>query len=294
MKEKHKKTTVGKSVILVAVLVILYILSMSFYIVDETENVVIKQFGKPIKTIREPGLYIKLPEPFQTIKRFDDRIVVSESAESEVLTSDKKNLVVDYFAIWKIEDPLKFMQTVVDENGAKYRISDIVYSELRRELGLYEFKDIISTKRAEINRKVVESSREKINTYGIKIIDVRIRRINFPYQNLPSIFDRMSAERSKIANKYRSEGEEEALKIMAETDKLKTIILAESYNNASSIKGEGDAQSTKIYGKIYEIDPEFYQFVRTLETYNKILLSDQNMLIVSTDTELFKYLKQSS
>jgi membrane protease subunit HflC len=286
-----KRGFVGKSALAAALLIVLFILSMMFFIVDETENVVITQFGRPVRIIKEPGLYFKLPEPIQTVRRLDDRLIVSESSESEVLTSDKKNLVIDYYVVWRIEEPLKFIQTVVNEEGANYRISDIVYSELRRQLGLYEFKDVISVERDEVNKRVVEASDLKIREYGMRIIDVKIRRMNFPYQNLAHVYERMRSERSMMANRYRSEGEENALRIRAETDRLKTVILSEAYNNASIIKGDGDAEATKIYGQIYEVDPEFYQFVRTLEAYKKILPTGKNVLILSSDSELFKYLK---
>jgi membrane protease subunit HflC len=280
----------GRSTWLIAGLIVLFTLSMMFYIVDETESVVVTQFGRPVKTIREPGLYVKLPEPVQTIKRFDDRLIVSESSESEVLTSDKKNLVVDYYVVWRIDDPLAFMQSVVNEKGANYRISDIVYSELRRQLGLNEFKDIISLKRDEINRRVVQASDDKVRMYGMRIIDVRLRRINFPYQNLAHVYDRMRSERAMIANRYRSEGEETALKVRAEADRMKTTILSQAYNNASKIIGGADAEATSIYGLAYAVDPEFYRFMRTLEAYNRILPNERNVLIMSSDSELFRYL----
>ncbi|MBU0761824.1 MAG: protease modulator HflC, partial [Candidatus Altiarchaeota archaeon] len=243
--KKARWEGLGKPAALLAVVTVLFLFSMVFVIVDETENVVVTQFGKPVLVITDPGLYFKLPEPFQTVKRFDKRLVISESQEAEVLTSDKKNLVMDYYVVWAISDPLKFMQTVVNEDGAKFRISDIVYSELRRHVGLHDFKDIINYKRDEINSEVIKSSNDKVINYGILISDVKIRRMNFPTQNLGHVYDRMRSERSKIANQYRSEGEEESLKIKAETDKTKNLILSEASKNASILKGEGDAEATK-------------------------------------------------
>ncbi|MFH1403080.1 MAG: protease modulator HflC [Candidatus Altiarchaeota archaeon] len=291
MNAKNKRKWTGKSAIVLSAIVLAFMLSMVFFIVDETENVVVTQFGKPVRIITDPGLYVKLPEPIQNIQRLDARLITSESSESEVLSSDKKNLVIDYYVIWRIKDPLKYIQTVGNEKGANYRISDIVYSEIRRELGLYDFKDIISIKRDDINKKVVESSRSKLDDYGMEIKDVKIRRINFPYQNLAHVFERMMSEREMMANKYRSEGEEEALKINAETDRLRRVILSEAYHNASVIKGGADAEAGKIYGQIYDVDPEFYRFMRTMEAYGKIIPKEDNVIITSSESEIFKYLK---
>lgn len=291
MKEgKTKKKRFEKPTIVFGIILLLFVANLMFFIVDETEQAVLTQFGKPVKTIKESGLYIKLPEPLQVVKKFDDRLIISESAPSEILTSDKKNLLIDYYVVWRIDDPLLFLQTVGGWEGANYRISDIVYSELRRQLGLNELLDIIYIQRDGINEGITSTSNEKVKGYGMSIVDVRIRRINFPDQNKIHVYDRMRAERAKMANRYRSEGEEEAIKIRAETDKEKSMMLSLAYHNASVIKGEGDAKAARIYGDIYKVDPEFYRFVRTLEAYKKTLPSEKNTLILSTESELFKYL----
>ncbi|MFC2162242.1 protease modulator HflC [Candidatus Altiarchaeota archaeon] len=292
--KRYHKVGGEKSALIVLSVIIAFIASMMFFVVDETENVIITQFGRPVKIIKEPGLYFKLPEPLQTIRRLDDRIIVSESAESEVLTSDKKNLVIDYYIVWKIDDPLMFVQTVVNENAANFRISDIVYSELRQQLGLYEFKYVISEKRELVNEKVMKASQDKISEYGIRIIDVKIRRINFPYQNLAHVYDRMRSERKMIANTYRSEGEETALRIRAETDQNKSTILAQAMNNATIITGQADAEATRIFGQMYEKDPEFFKFMRTLKAYKQMIPGKDNMLILSARSELFQGLNEKT
>jgi len=289
-KDKTKKGLFDRSTLALGLIVVLFILNLMFFVVDETEQAVVTQFGEPVKTIKEPGLYVKLPEPIQVVKKFDDRLIASESAPSEILTSDKKNLVIDYYVVWKIDDPLLFLQTVGGVEGANYRTSDIVYSELRRQLGLKELLDIIYVTRDDINRGVTSVSDEKVSKYGLSIVDVRIRRINFPDQNKIHVYERMRAERSKMANRYRSEGEEEATKIMAETDKARSMLLSGAAQNASIIKGEGDAEAARIYGEMYQVDPEFYRFVRTLESYRKTLPSGKNTLILSTDSELLQFL----
>lgn len=281
---------INKTTWILVVLVIAFVIRLMFFVVDETEQAVVLQFGKPVRIIREPGLHMKLPEPVQVVKKLDDRVIVSESTQSEILTSDKKNLVIDYFVVWRITDPLTFIQTVGNEEGANYRISDIIYSEMRRQLGLNELLDIISVKRDEINSLVTEESNSKVSGLGISVVDVRIRRINFPEQNKYHVYERMRSERLTIAKMYRSEGDEEATKIRAETDKLRSVLLSSAYYNASVIRGEGDAEAARIYGSVYELDPEFYRFTRSLEAYKKTLPAGGNTLILSSDSELFKYL----
>jgi len=287
------KFGVGKTGMVFAAIAAAFIISMCFFVVDENEQAVVSQFGRPVKTVTEPGLYFKLPEPVQVVRRFDVRAMTSESALSEVLTSDKKNLVADYYVVWRIDDPLLFMQTVVDEQGAKYRIGDIVYSEIRSQLGLYELASIINADRDAIHGKVTEESGKKLSKYGISVLDVRIRRLNFPDQNKNSVFSRMRSERTRMANQYRSEGEEEALRIRAETDKERELILSKARYNATVIRGLADANAAKIYANVYEVDPEFYEFIRTMQAYQKIIPSGRNTLIVSSDSKLFKYLDAS-
>ena len=261
----------------------------SIFIVDETQQVVILQLGKPVKTITEPGLNVKLPFPFQEKITFDDRLLEYDSPPEEILSKDKKSLIVDNYVRWKIVDPLQFLKTVQAIPTAKSRMDDIVYSELRRELGTHDMVEIITENREEIMDIVTRQSNSATLAYGISVVDVRIRRVDLPAENEESIYARMEAERKRQANKFRSEGEEEAQKIRAATDRDKTIILADAYKEAEKIRGEGDARAVQIYARSYSADPKFYEFVRTLDTYKQVV-DDKTTLVLPSGSKLFKLL----
>ena len=261
----------------------------SIFIVDETQQVVILQLGKPVKTVTEPGLNVKLPFPFQEKITFDDRLLEYDSPPEEILSKDKKSLIVDNYVRWKIVDPLQFLKTVQAIPTAKSRMDDIVYSELRRELGTHDMVEIITENREEIMDIVTRQSNSATLAYGISVVDVRIRRVDLPAENEESIYARMEAERKRQANKFRSEGEEEAQKIRAATDRDKTIILADAYKEAEKIRGEGDAKAVQIYARSYSADPKFYEFVRTLDTYKQVV-DDKTTLVLPSGSKLFKLL----
>ena len=261
----------------------------SIFIVDETNQVVILQLGKPVKTVTKPGINLKLPFPFQEKISFDDRLLEYDSPPEEILSKDKKTLIVDNYVRWKIVDPLQFLKTVQAIPTAKSRMDDIVYSELRRELGTHDMVEIITQNREEIMDVVTKASNEATLAYGISVVDVRIRRVDLPSQNEESIYARMEAERKRQANKFRSEGEEEAQKIRAATDRDKTIILADAYKEAEKIRGEGDAKAVQIYARSYSADPKFYEFVRTLDAYKKVV-DDKTTLVLPSGSKLFKLL----
>ena len=276
--------------ILIGIGAILVFLGLtSVFIVDETEQVVILQFGKPVRIITEPGLHMKVPFPIQEKNVFDNRLLEYDSPPEEILSKDKKSLIVDNYVRWKIVDPLQFLKTVQAIPTALSRMDDIVYSELRRELGTHDMVEIITENREELMEKVTVASNLSTRDYGIEVVDVRIRRVDLPSQNEESIYARMDAERKRQANKFRSEGEEEAQKIRATTDRDKTIILADAYKQAETIRGEGDAKAVEVYADAYSADPKFYEFVRTLDAYKKII-NDKTMLVIPSDSRLFKLL----
>lgn len=259
------------------------------FVVDETEQVIITQFGKFQRSISEPGLYFKLPLA-QTIVRMERRILSSDAPAQKYLTLDKKRLVADPITRWRIVDPLKYYMTVHDESGARARLDDIVLSEMRREISSHNFGDIVGNARDPLMKAVAERTHNKAkDEFGIVIIDVRIKRADLPTEVQESVFSRMRAERERIGKKYRSEGEEEAAMIRADTDKEKTILLAKAYEAAQKLRGEGDAVSTKIYADAYGKDPEFYAFLRSLEVYEEAI-NAQTSVVLSTDSALFKYL----
>ena len=280
-----KKVSIG-------IIVILFLFGLSTIImVDETEQIVILQFGKPVRTIKDPGLNWKLPAPFQTSNSFEKRLLEYDVPPEEILSKDKKSLIIDNYVRWKITDPLLFLQTVKAVPTAKTRLDDIVYSELRQELGTHDMVEIITENRELIMDKVTRASNEETSKYGIEVIDVRIRRVDLPQENEASIYARMEAERKRQANKFRSEGEEEAQKIRAATDRDKTVILAEAYKTSQQIRGEGEAKALDIYASSFSKDPSFYEFIRTLETYEKII-DKKTTLVLPGDSKLFKDLTQ--
>ena len=272
---------------LVGILVLLGLTTV--FIVDETEQVVILAFGKPVRTITEPGINMKVPFPLQEKIKFDDRLLEYDSPPEEILSKDKKTLIVDNYVRWRIVDPLQFLRTVQAIPTALSRMDDIVYSELRRELGTHDMVEIITENREKLMEIVTFNSNKATLDYGIEVLDVRIRRVDLPAENEESIYARMEAERNRQANKFRSEGEEEAQKIRASTDRDKTIILADAYKEAERIRGEGDAKAVEVYANAYSADPKFYEFVRTLDTYKKIV-DDKTTLVLPADSRLFKLL----
>ncbi len=271
-------------------LIILFVLS-TIIVVDETEQIVILQFGKPVQTITEPGLNFKFPAPIQVSNSFDKRLLEYDVPPEEILSRDKKSLIIDNYVRWRIVDPLLFLQTVRAIPTAKTRLDDIVYSELRQELGNHDMAEIITETRELIMEKVTIASNEETSKYGIEVIDVRIRRVDLPRENEASIYARMEAERKRQANKFRSEGEEEAQKIRAATDRDKTVILAEAYKTAQQIRGEGEAEALDIYATSFSKDPDFYEFLRILETYEKVI-DKKTTLVLPGDSKLFKALTQ--
>ena len=281
-----------KKPLIFLVLVILLIIGFSatMFTVNETQQAIVLQFGKPLSGVREPGLHWKVPF-VQQVSYFDKRILEYDASPRPIITRDKKTLLVDNFAKWRIIDPLKYLQTVRTESGAQSRLDDIIYSELRVDLARKDLVDIVSEDRAEIMKDVTRRSDQQARTYGIEVLDVRIKRADLPPENEKAVFGRMKAERNRIARQYRSEGQEQALKIRAESDKERSILLADAYQKEQQIRGEGDAKAVTIYAEAFQKDPEFYGFLRTLEAYRKSLKTDTTILL-PPQSEFLKYLFQ--
>jgi membrane protease subunit HflC len=272
----------------ICLIVIVIALAATVFTMDETEQAIVTRLGKYVRTVTEPGLKFKVPF-LETVHKFEDRILEYDAAAAPIITSDKKHLVIDNYARWKIIDPLKLYQTVRDESGAQARLDDIVFSEIREELARHTLTEVVSVNREAIMEAVHKQCNEKASEYGIEVLDVRIKRADLPAEVTRSVYARMRAERQRIGKKYRSEGEEEAVKIRATTNKAKTIMLAESYRQSEILKGEGDAEAIKIYAEAFEKDPEFFAFVRTLEAYEKSLGRDTTVVLPS-NSEFFQYL----
>lgn len=274
---------------------VLLLAASTLFVVDETQVAVVTQFGRPVRTIRSAGLYAKLP--IQSAIRFDARLQVYNPRPSEMLTRDKKNLVVDNYVAWRIGDPERFLTAVRDNVGAERCLHDVIWARILNALGNNDLSSILSTTPGEVHvadlmENVTDQARaDARQRYGIEIVDVGIRRINLPEQNKQSVFERMRAERERIAKQYRAEGEEEALKIRAEADRQKTEILSEAYRQAEQIRGDGDAQAIRTYAAAHGQDPNFYKMTRTLEAYKKFL-NDKTTVILSSDSDLLRLLSQ--
>jgi membrane protease subunit HflC len=308
----------SRAIILVVAVVVIFIGFASAYIVDETEQVVVTQFGKVVgKTKVEPGLYFKVPF-IQHTTYFPKNLLQWDGDPGQIPTLDKTYIWVDTFARWKIVDAVTFFETVNNIIGAQARLDDIIDPAVRnlitenklieavrktnRELDTYEvgLEDIkervtyqIKTGREEITNKILKQAQPKLEKFGIEIIDVKIKRVNYVEEVRDSVYSRMIAERKQIAEKFRSEGKGEARKILGEKERDLKRITSEAYREAQIIKGKADAESTKLYAEAFGVDPEFYSFTKTLEIYGEAL-DKESALVLSTDSDLFKYLKRYS
>jgi membrane protease subunit HflC len=284
-------TKQGLLIALIAVGVGLFVLGASpLFIVDVTQTAIVVQLGKPVRNVTEPGLYVKVPF-IEEVTYFDKRLLDYDSEPQDVITQDKKTLLLDNFAKWRITDPLKVYQAFQSQRGALQRLHDIIYSELRVELGRHDLLEIVSTGRAELMQVVTQRSNEKASVYGIEIQDVRIKRADLPEQNEKAVFARMQAERERQAKQYRAEGAEEAQKIRSEAEKDREILLAEAYRESEELRGGGDAKAFRLYAEAYRQDPHFFEFTRSMEAYKKTF-NEKSTVVMSPDSEFFRYLKQ--
>jgi modulator of FtsH protease HflC len=270
----------------------LLLIARTLFTVSETEFVLVTQFGRPVATITAAGLHAKWP--FQTANYFDRRLRIYDPRPSEFLTRDKKNIVVDSYVAWKIQDPDRFLESVGDPVAAEMRLHDIVWSGLSAALGDHDLDTLVSAAGPIQTSDLTDSlsaltDRAALAQYGIAVVDVRIRRLNLPEQNKQSVYARMRAERERIAKQYRAEGEEQALSIRADADRQKAELLSAAYKQAEAIRGQGDAESTRIYGQAYSKNPRFYKLLRTLDAYKKVL-DDKTTAILSSDSELLRVL----
>lgn len=281
------------NVIFSVVIALIIFASMSIFTVDQRKFALVSQFGEVKRIISEPGLNFKFPL-IQDVRFFEKRIITMDSAEPErFITSEKKNVLVDSYIKWQIVDPkLYYISFDGDESRAKIRLNQTINAGLREEFGKRTVHDVISGERD----KIMEQMRTKANIdtkkVGIKIVDVRLKRVELPFEVSEAVFRRMEAERKRVANELRSEGAAEAEKIRADADKQREIIIANAYRDAQKIKGEGDAKAAAIYAAAFSDNPDFYAFYRSLEAYGKTFSSKNDILVISPDSsEFFKYLQ---
>ncbi|MDR1313882.1 MAG: hypothetical protein LBQ12_09340 [Deltaproteobacteria bacterium] len=298
--DSHSSRGPGRKAAVAVVLLAALLLALSgvFFTVDQTQRAVVLQFGQPVGKVRETGLHAKIPV-IQRVVYFDNRLMEYDVGAAEIYTNDKKNMVVDAYVRWRIENPLLFYQRFKSESSfsvveeAKRRLGGIIVGELRRELGLHVLQDIISQNRGSIMETVTDSSNRKLledTKAGLVVIDVRIKRADLPLENQKAVYDRMRTEREQQATKYRSEGRRNGQKIKSEADRRVRETLAEAERQAQIIRGEADGEAAAVYAQAYGQDAEFYAFKRSLESYTTVLRERAVVVLDPRSTEYFRYL----
>jgi modulator of FtsH protease HflC len=280
-----------KSLWLVLALICLMIAFTCLFTVQETETAIVTRFGRPLSGVAGSGLHVKYPSPIDTVVRLDRRTLLFDNEPIEMLSQDKKNVLVDSFVCWRIFDPLRFAQTVKTRIEAEARLFDVSASELGAAVGNEPIEAFINVGSGGVKlREVSERVGDAVNNvmrgnFGIEVVDLQINGLQLPAQNRESVIGRMRAERDRIATKYRSEGEEEALKIEAQATAARERILAESRGRAESIRGTGEARAMELFAKAYAQDPEFYRFLKTMQTYETII-DDRTTIFLPSDSKL--------
>ncbi len=273
----------------IAVVTFLVIVGMSsFFTVHQTEKALVLQFGNPVRVITEPGLQFKLPL-VQEVVYFDNRILDLEPPQEEVIAADQKRLVVDSYARYRIADPLQFFQLVSSEGNANTRLSSIINSALRRVIGNVPLASVVAEKRAAVMQQVRDEVNTQAKAWGMDVVDVRIKRADLPNENSEAIYSRMKTERQREAAQFRGEGKREAQKIRANADRQVIEIRAKAQQQSEILRGEGDAQSIAIYADAFNRDKDFFALYWSLEAYRRSLANSDTTLVLSPDSEFFRF-----
>jgi len=272
--------------------VVLVIVALSVFTVDQRQFAVVQQLGEVRQVITEPGLYFKVPL-IQNVRFFEKRIITLDNVEPErFITSEKKNVLVDSYIKWRIVDPkLYYISVGGDESRAKTRLNQTVNAGLREEFGKRTVHDVVSGERDKIMEQMREKADADARKIGVQIVDVRLKRVELPTEVSDAVYRRMEAERKRVANELRSEGSAEAEKIRADADRQREIIVADAYRDAQKIKGEGDAKASAIYAGAFGQSPEFYAFYRSLEAYRGSFKNKGDVMVVEPNSDFFKYMK---
>mgnify|MGYP001222576768 CR=1 FL=1 len=280
-----------RNVTLALLAVLLFGAYSAAFMVNQTQQALVLQFGEPKRTIQEPGLKFKLPF-IQEAVYYERRVLslIPQDAE-EVILAEQKRLQVDAYARYRIEDPLLFFQTVRNEIGARARLESIIDSSVRRVLGRETLASILTGERESINGSIRDEVNQSVASLGIQIIDVRLRRADYPEATSQNIFNRMKSEREREAKEFRATGEEEAQKIRADAEKTRTVIVAEAKRQAQEVRGEGDSNAIRIYAESFGRDPEFFSFYRSMEAYRKAIGESGTSMVLSPNSSFFRYFK---
>jgi membrane protease subunit HflC len=277
--------------IAIVVLAVLIVGGSSVYTVNQTEEALVTQFGAPQAVVTDPGLHFKTPF-LQQVHYFDKRLLNLDGAAEEVIAQDKKRLVVDAFARWRIVDPLRFYQTLGDQQTAYMRLTPILSSDVRRVLGAQNFSAVLSQKRAQLMVDIRNDMNQDSADFGIHVADVRIRHADLPQQNSDAIYQRMIQERKREALEFRAEGEEISQRVKARAQREVTVLTAEATRESEILRGQGDAEKTKILADAYGQDPDFFAFYRSMQAYKDALSSDNTTMVLSPNSEFFRYFGQ--
>lgn len=280
------------NIIAVTLLGLLIVASMTIYTVDQRQNAMVFQLGEVIAVDKNPGLYFKLPI-LQNVRYFDTRILTLDPADPDrFITSEKKNVLVDYFAKWRIIDVKQYYVSVGgDETRAQTRLQQTINDSLRAEFGKRTVHEVVSGERDEIMASLRLKADQDARKIGVQVMDVRIKHVDLPQEVSDSVYRRMEAERKRVANELRSTGSAEAEKIRADADRQREIIIAEAYRDAQRIKGEGDAKASTIYAAAYSQNPEFYAFYRSMDAYRQSFKNKNDVLVLEPNSAFFKYMK---
>lgn len=283
MSARAKLIAVG-GVFLVAIILLL----ASTFKVKEQEQAILLQFGEPRTVVEEPGLYFKTPF-VQNVEYFEQRVLQFDGASEEVILGDQKRLVVDAYLLFRIVNPLQFFQSLGTEEVARTRLSVILNGSIRQVLGQVPLVTVLSGERAALMRDIRELVNRASGGFGIEVVDVRIRRADLPEENSQAIFRRMQTEREREAKEFRAQGDQEAQIIRARAERERTVLLAEAKRDAEITRGEGDSQAARIFADAFKRDPEFYAFFRSLQAYREALKQGDTTLVLSPDSEFFRY-----
>jgi len=274
------------------IIIIGFTLYSTFFIVKETHQAIVLQFGSPKKIYKDAGLHYKIPF-IQNVQLVDRRVLEIDAPPEEIIASDQKRVIIDAFAKYIINDPLKFAISVGNERVANSRLGTIINARIRGVVGKDPLESLLSSNRNKIMQQITQQVADEASDFGMKVIDVRIKRADLPVANSEAIFKRMQTERSREAKEFRAEGAELAQEIKAKADKDVAIILAEARKKSQILRGEGDGQRNKIFADAFGRDPEFFSFYRAMQSYEKSLQSGQTSLVLSPDSDFFKFFGES-
>ena len=283
-----------------SLLVVLAIASSMLFVVDQRQFGVVYQLGQIQKVITEPGLNFKMPPPFQNVSYIDKRLLVLESTDTEpMLTAEKQRVVIDWYVRWRISDPSAYIRNVgLDERAGAVQLNRVVRNSFQEEVNRRTVRELLSSRReelmADVKRQVLVAVRGAEKPWGLDVVDVRITRVDYAETITKSVFDRMEAERKRVANELRSTGFAEGEKIRADADRQREVIIAEAFRNAQKIKGEGDAAAARAYNEAFGRDPAFAQFYRSLEAYRASFTSKNDVVVVDPSSEFFKGIRGSA